>query len=101
MRPPRTSPGSGRPGALTPAEQEGLFYAPCLNQSVHRFNVGAWFGPRAPAAAEALGELIGLVASGQVRVPLGTRLPLSAAAEAHRRLEDRSSEAKIVLKPWE
>jgi hypothetical protein len=43
----------------------------------------------------------GHVASGTVTVPLGPRMPLSAAAEAHRLLEGRDTTGKIILRPWE
>lgn len=77
-----------------------FFYNPSLNQSIHVFNLGLWFGLRADAAADALRELIGLVASGQVRVPVDHVLPLARAEEAHRLMESRQSTGKIILKPW-
>lgn len=77
-----------------------FFYDPALNQSLIAFNVGLWFGLRGEVAQAALGELIGHVASGAVEVPVGTVLPLSEAAMAHRMLEERRATGKIVLKPW-
>lgn len=47
-----------------------------------------------------IGELIGFVASGQVKIQVGTVLPLSQAAEAHRLLEGRQTTGKVVLQPW-
>ena len=78
-----------------------FFYSPALNQSLHAFNVGLWFGLQPAAAGNALQEIIGLVASGKVKVPAVQTLPLSQAAEAHRLIESRGVTGKIVLKPWE
>lgn len=78
-----------------------FFYSPAFNQSLHSFNVGLWFGLQPEAAGSALQELIGLVASGRIKVPVNQTLPLSEAAEAHRRIESRRATGKIVLKPWE
>jgi NADPH:quinone reductase len=77
-----------------------FFYTPSLNQSIHVFNLGLWFGMRPQAAGKAMGDLIGYVASGQIRVSVNHVLPLSQAAEAHRMMETRRTTGKIVLKPW-
>jgi NADPH:quinone reductase len=77
-----------------------FFYNPSLNQSIHVFNLGLWFGLRPAEAGQALGELIGYVASGQVRVRVNHILPLAHAAEAHRMIEQRRTTGKIILKPW-
>jgi NADPH:quinone reductase len=91
---------SGTPGHLTPAEQDALFYLPVVNQSVIGFNIGLYFGLRPHIAVGALTELIGLVASGTVKVQISERLALSEAQHAHQLLEDRRSIGKIILKPW-
>ena len=91
---------SGQPGALSAQEQSALLYAPAPGQSLHGFNIGAYFVLRPEVAGQALGELVGLVASGVVKAPVGMVLPLSDAAVAHRHLEERTSVGKIVLKPW-
>lgn len=91
---------SGVPGALTPEEQHALFYRPVLNQTVTGFNVGLYFGLRPEIAVQALTDVIGLVASKTIRVPIGATLPLESAAEAHRLLESRSVAGKVVLRPW-
>ena len=44
-------------------------------------------------------ELFDVVASGAVKVPVHTRLPLAEAAEAHRRLEARETTGATVLLP--
>lgn len=90
----------GRPLTLDPATISRFFYDPAPNQSLHAFNVGLWFGLRPHAAVAALGTLIGHVASGQVKVHVGTVLPLARAADAHQLLEDRAGTGKIILKPW-
>ncbi len=78
-----------------------FFYSPAYNQSIHVFNLGLWFGMRPEVAGKALQDLIGLVASGQIKVPAIQTLPLSRAADAHKMIEARSVTGKIILKPWE
>jgi NADPH:quinone reductase-like Zn-dependent oxidoreductase len=77
-----------------------FFYNPSLNQSLRVFNLGLWFGLRPAESVAALGELIGLAASGQVKIPVGHVLPLAQAAEAHRLIEARRNIGKVILKPW-
>ena len=91
----------GVPLTLDPATVLSFFYTPALNQSLRVFNLGLYFGLKPEAAFSALQTLIGHVASGTVTVPLGLRMPLSAAAEAHRLLEGRDTTGKIILRPWE
>ncbi len=89
----------GRPLSLDPDTVMRVFYTPALNQSLHAFNVGLFFGLRPDTAVKALTTLIGYIAAGQVTVPVGTVLPLEQAAEAHRLLEARATTGKIILKP--
>ena len=91
---------SGEPLRMGPETIDAFFYDPSPNQSLIAFNLGLWFGMRPEAAVGALQTLVGYVASGQVKVPVGHVLPLSQAAEAHRMLEERRTTGKIVLKPW-
>lgn len=91
---------SGRDAQLDAATLRALFYAPAPNQSITAFNLGGWFMQRPQLAGAALGELVGLVAGGEIAPPAVQALPLAQAAEAHRRLESRSGSGKIVLKPW-
>jgi NADPH:quinone reductase len=91
---------SGTFGHLGADEQSALFYRPVLNQLVTGFNIGLWFGLRPQDAVDALGELIGHVASGTVKVQIGEILPLADAQQAHRLLEDRTVTGKVILKPW-
>ena len=44
-------------------------------------------------------ELFDVVASGAVKIPIHTRLPLAQVAEAHRRLEGRETTGATVLLP--
>lgn len=92
---------SGQPLVFDDQSVKSFFYDPALNQSVHVFNFGLWFGMRAERAAEAMRDLIGYVASKQVKVEIGRVLPLSKAAEAHRMIEQRGTTGKIILKPWQ
>ena len=85
-------------------DQESIlkfFYSPSYNQSIHVFNLGLWFGLQPAASVSALQDLIGFATSGQIKVPVSQKLPLSRAAEAHRMIENRSTTGKIILKPWE
>ena len=91
---------SGQPLSISPETILEFFYDPSLNQSIHVFNLGLWFGLRPELAGKAMGDLIGFVAAGQVDVNIGTVLPLSEAREAHRRIESRQHTGKIILKPW-
>jgi len=91
---------SGRDATLDPASLRALLYAPAPNQQLIAFNLGGWFLERPQRAGATLGELIGLVAAGTVQAPEIVALPLSQAAEAHRRLEQRETLGKLVLKPW-
>ncbi len=91
---------SGEPGVFTEEAQHLFFYNPSMNQSIHVFNIGLYFGLRPQIAVEAMTNLVGLVASGQVKVHIGDTLPLAEAAEAHRRIEARHTTGKIILKPW-
>ena len=91
---------SGEPAIFGAEAQRRFLYVPSPNQSIHVFNLGLWFGMRPDRAVEALGELIALIAAGEVAVPTGPSFPLADAAEAHRLLESRRSAGKITLDPW-
>ncbi len=91
---------SGQGGALTPEEQHALFYRPVLNQTITGFNIGLYFGLRPDVAVAALIDLVGMIASRQVTVQIGQRLPLSQARHAHELLESRATTGKVILHPW-
>ncbi len=48
---------------------------------------------------ERASEVLGWVAAGRLRVRISATLPLAQAAEAHRRLESRSTTGKLLLAP--
>lgn len=69
------------------------------NHTVTGFYVGAYLA--FPDLVKAtVGEIIGFVMSGKLSLQVGTVLPLSQAAEAHRLLEGRKTTGKVVLQPW-
>lgn len=70
-----------------------------MNHSVVGFYIGAYLAD-AQLLMATVGELIGFVASGQVKIQVGKVLPLSQAAQAHRLLEGRQTTGKVVLQPW-
>ena len=51
------------------------------------------------AFAEAVTDLLGAIASGELRPVVGETYPLADAAHAHRALLDRSSTGKLILDP--
>ena len=65
------------------------------NQSLTGFALAPLLTPEGLKAD--LDELFGLVASGALRVTIGGRFGLEAAAEAHRQLEQRETRGKLVL----
>ena len=78
-----------------------LFLQPGAQPDNPRLQPGAVVrGCALSGAGKAMGDLIGAVASGQIRVNVNHVLPLSQAAEAHRMIEERRTTGKIVLKPW-
>ncbi len=63
------------------------------------FNLAHYLQHYNPLWQQALGEVIGLLAGGQLRVRTAMTFPLAEAAEAHRRLEARATTGKVVLIP--
>lgn len=51
------------------------------------------------ASASVLGELAGLVAAGELEVPIAREFPLTEVADAYRLLDERHTHGKIVLRP--
>lgn len=70
-----------------------------FNHSVIGFYIGAYLAD-AELLMATVGELIGFVSTGQVKIQVGKVLPLSEATEAHRLLEGRETTGKVVLQPW-
>jgi NADPH2:quinone reductase len=69
------------------------------NQSIVGFRIFG-FAQTPSIIQEALGELIGFVLAGKLKLPSGGAFPLAKAADVHRLIEDRKSVGKIVLQPW-
>ena len=69
------------------------------NQSIVGFRIFG-FAKTPSIIQEALGELIGFVQAGKIKIQSGGAFPLAKAADAHRLIEDRKSTGKIVLRPW-
>ena len=63
------------------------------------FNLAFYIGHRTALWQAALGEVIGLVAGGQLRVQVLDTFSLADAAEAHRCVEARQTRGKVVLIP--
>lgn len=61
--------------------------------------LGITFTERAEPSAADLADLVALVASGAVTVPVATVLPFEEAAEAHRLVESGHAGGKVVLVP--
>ena len=61
------------------------------------FNLAHYLQQHNAVWQQALGEVIGLLASGQLRVRTAKTFPLDRAAEAHRQLEARETTGKVVL----
>ena len=66
--------------------------------AVERFGVQSAGNADASSAA-VLAELAGLVAAGQLQVPIAEVVPLAEVQRAYRTLEDRHTRGKIVLRP--
>jgi NADPH:quinone reductase-like Zn-dependent oxidoreductase len=66
--------------------------------AVQRFGVKAEGNANA-ASADVLAELAGLIAAGEVEVPVAGVYPLAEVREAYRTLEQRHTRGKIVLRP--
>jgi NADPH:quinone reductase-like Zn-dependent oxidoreductase len=66
--------------------------------AVQRFGVKAEGNANA-ASADVLAELAGLIAAGEVEVPVAGVYPLAEVRQAYRTLEQRHTTGKIVLRP--
>ncbi|MGW0709445.1 quinone oxidoreductase family protein [Streptomyces sp. NPDC002643] len=71
-----------------------------MNQSLGLFSLYYYQAHARGEMRQALDELAGYVRDGSLRLGLGRKLPLSAAAEAHRLIETRQTTGKVVLLPW-
>jgi NADPH2:quinone reductase len=86
---------AGRSSEPTPVDVSALMGA---NQSITGVFLGAelFSGPR---ARDNIARLIGEVASGDLKVVVDRRFPLSEAGDAHAYMEDRKAFGRVVLIP--
>ena len=68
------------------------------NKGVIGFNLGGLSREAPNQVAEAAREALGMVARGELHTDTTSVLPLEQAIEAHRRLEQRTTTSKLVLR---
>ena len=69
------------------------------NRTVTGFYIGAYLA--FPELIQStVREIIGFIMAGKLSIQVGTVLPLSQAAQAHRLLEGRKTTGKVVVQPW-
>jgi NADPH:quinone reductase-like Zn-dependent oxidoreductase len=68
-------------------------------EAVSRYGVKAE-GSAEGASASVLAELVGLIAAGELEVPIAATFPLDRVQDAYRRLDEGHVLGKIVLLPW-
>lgn len=90
---------SGTTEGLDSSALVPMLYDPAPNQFLTGFNMGPWFEHRQAEVGAGLQQLIGWVATGEVRVPVSQALPLADAEQAHRLIETGATTGKIILKP--
>jgi NADPH2:quinone reductase len=83
-------------GAVAPLDPQVLNHKGSL--VLTRPTLGHFIATRAELLARA-GEVLGWIRAGKLKVRIGLELPLDQAAEAHRRLESRSTTGKVLLVP--
>jgi len=64
-----------------------------------KYGVKSEPGPNGRAGVEVLAEMAGLIAAGQLEVPIANVYPLTQVRQAYAELERRHTHGKIVLKP--
>ncbi len=67
------------------------------NISQAGFNLAFYITNKAELWQEALGNVIGMVAQGQLKILTGNQFSLKNAAEAHRQIEARQTTGKVIL----
>lgn len=76
-----------------PIPANDLWFA---NRAVPGLNAGAFLQKKGPQARSAATRALELIADGALQVPIDV-LPLSQAAEAHRRMEARTVTGRLIL----
>nr|WP_297383434.1 NADPH:quinone oxidoreductase family protein [uncultured Roseateles sp.] len=69
------------------------------NRTVTGFYIGAYLA-FPDLIQSTLNEILGFLMAGKLTLQVGTVLPLSQAAGAHRLMEGRRTTGKVVLQPW-
>ncbi|WP_369033863.1 MULTISPECIES: quinone oxidoreductase family protein [Streptomyces] len=83
---------SGDIPKISPMELIGL-------QFLTGSSLWAWWQHRPDEVRAGLDQMVGLLASGGLRVSLGTTLPFTEAAKAHQLIEERGHVGRILLIP--
>jgi NADPH2:quinone reductase len=83
-------------GAVAPLDPQVLNHKGSL--VLTRPTLDHFIATRAELLARA-GDVLGWIRAGKLKVRIGLELPLDQAAEAHRRLESRSTTGKVLLVP--
>ena len=83
-------------GGSSQIAQDGLYPA---NRSILGSSFGHYRRHRPDLVRETMSQVIELLVNKKIEIKVGSCLPLSRAAEAHRLLEDRKSLGKVVLVP--
>jgi NADPH2:quinone reductase len=91
---------SGQGHAIDHAAARRLFAEPMAGASIVVCNLGMFFAHRPAVAGAAIGTVVQALMAGSITAPPLATLPLTEAAQAHRRLESRAVVGKLVLDPW-
>lgn len=67
------------------------------NQTITGYWLTAWMSQRPEKVAQAAGQLVQYLASGQLKVIVGKTYPLEQVADAHRAIANRETTGKVVL----
>ncbi|KPK88557.1 MAG: hypothetical protein AMJ94_14740 [Deltaproteobacteria bacterium SM23_61] len=86
---------SREPGTLNP---ERLLPS---NHTIRGFFLGDYFSRKPDLINATLAELADYVSDGRLRIHMGGAFPLSGVGEAHRLLEGRRTQGKLVILPWQ
>lgn len=77
-------------GGTVPVDMKALFL-----KQLRILSSGMWGG-----GEDVVGKCLDLAAQGKLRAPIGARLPLARAADAHRLVEKGKVIGKVILEPW-